>query len=388
MSGEAQPDFGSLRAERVGSEDSGLAIPCHQPSDAHEQQKSHRAQKLGGSKENLLSPKEDLEKATMYTFDEEEEVWAKKVVYVRIAEKPFQQGTFRVCYKMWLLDENGEEHPMVAKMFKKDKSVEEYFNEAFCQVISEGYAKEFNKIGMSRSVQFAPVHVLKLHERDGTFVTAEPFLKGSYVKHNDNDGHVDTLDPVPQAFSHFSWHASEGKLLICDIQGVGDHYTDPSIQTPDADRMFGSGNIGEQTIVKFFRSHHCNCLCRAHGLRSPRAELQALGAVLRASSHSEDAPQMHERPHPQRPVGKSHEGTLTVGHPRNIRDKLAAEAGAGTAKKGPGWGVSLNLKLVGGFGHHSVSTGSTPGGARDERRSPIANAFRRVFRSTEASNGK
>ena len=70
------------------------------------------------------------------------------------------------------------------------------------------------------------------------------------VKHNDNDGHVDTNELLPQvhlqvlavvqyiqnsalhfadvprsvcawqAFSHFSWEASERNLLVCDIQGV------------------------------------------------------------------------------------------------------------------------------------------------------------------------
>lgn len=39
-----------------------------------------------------------------------------------------------------------------------------------------------------------------------------------------------TLGPnTPQAFSHFTYCHSGGKLLICDIQGVGDKYTDPQI---------------------------------------------------------------------------------------------------------------------------------------------------------------
>jgi hypothetical protein len=45
------------------------------------------------------------------------------------------------------------------------------------------------------------------------------------MKHNDNDGNITSKDPVPQAFSHFSFVASGGSVLVCDIQGVGSDYT-------------------------------------------------------------------------------------------------------------------------------------------------------------------
>ena len=34
---------------------------------------------------------------------------------------------------------------------------------------------------------------------------------------------------TPQAFSHFTYEASEQKILICDVQGVNDIYTDPQV---------------------------------------------------------------------------------------------------------------------------------------------------------------
>eukprot|EP00961_Rhodomonas_salina_P180821 2440406-Rhodomonas_salina.2 len=85
-------------------------------------------------------------------------------------------------------------------------------------MLAEDYAKEFNRLGLKRSIGFLPVSVFKLSERGGQLVNVEPILAGKYVKHNDNDGHVDTDDMVPQAFSHFSWEKSKRKLLICDIQ--------------------------------------------------------------------------------------------------------------------------------------------------------------------------
>ena len=38
---------------------------------------------------------------------------------------------------------------------------------------------------------------------------------------------------TPQAFSHFTYEYSNHTLLICDVQGVGDMYTDPQVHTID-----------------------------------------------------------------------------------------------------------------------------------------------------------
>lgn len=59
-------------------------------------------------------------------------------------------------------------------------------------------------------------------------------------------------DPVPQAFSHFSWHASKGMFLICDIQGWGHVLTDPQIHTIDG-KGFGAGNLGVDGIGAFLK---------------------------------------------------------------------------------------------------------------------------------------
>ena len=36
---------------------------------------------------------------------------------------------------------------------------------------------------------------------------------------------------TPQAFSHFTFEKSGHELIVVDIQGVGDLYTDPQIHT-------------------------------------------------------------------------------------------------------------------------------------------------------------
>ena len=55
---------------------------------------------------------------------------------------------------------------------------------------------------------------------------------GQYTKYTNNYGFVSAEGRLtPQAFSHWTWCASAGQHLVCDIQGVGDMYTDPQIHS-------------------------------------------------------------------------------------------------------------------------------------------------------------
>jgi len=69
--------------------------------------------------------------------------------------------------------------------------------------------------------------------RVGSFVR---LLQGEYIKYNSNSGFVEetgTCRQTPQAFSHFTFERSGHELIIVDVQGVGDLYTDPQIHTFD-----------------------------------------------------------------------------------------------------------------------------------------------------------
>jgi len=206
--------------------------------------------------------------ASKYTFDPQNSKWVRERVRVQIARNPFAQGGMRVVYRMREFDEkinNGEYVEGVAKRFKPECNESQYYyDEAMTQMVAESYAQEFNRRGSGHYIGFLPVSVLRV-DLDGTLYNTEPLLRGDYQKHNDNSGHIDTQVDLPQAFSHFTYEASNRTLIVVDIQGVGDYYTDPQIHSFNGEG-FGLGNLGASGIKKFLHSHKCNRVCRLLGL--------------------------------------------------------------------------------------------------------------------------
>jgi len=74
--------------------------------------------------------------------------------------------------------------------------------------------------------------VIEFIEREGSpLYHMEHFIEGEYIKYNSNSGFVSELTrQTPHAFSHFSFERSGHGLIVVDIQGVGDLYTDPQVR--------------------------------------------------------------------------------------------------------------------------------------------------------------
>ena len=133
---------------------------------------------------------------------------------------------------------------MAKRAIDPDSEPSLYFRDVEMQSHCAYYAKEFNQYNPPRKVQFLDAFVLELDSlhsyKPSIFFGVERHISGSYCKHNNNHGYVESEDQrnTPQAFSHFTYEVSCQNMLVVDIQGVGDIYTDPQIHTIDGAYIF------------------------------------------------------------------------------------------------------------------------------------------------------
>lgn len=271
-------------------------------------------------------PVATMEAVHAWSYDYATNQWSRKDMVVRIAPQTFAEGGMRGAYKMVVVGPAGEK-PFVAKkfneftetqmiappiesfggqdpdkvvqkpwvmqtlnrqpdcdlekkiadsVFKDDQGVttREFLTwhrrlklfkvdvemQGFCQT----YAKEFNKLRPPKLVEFLEAFIIVCYQRpDNTIYACEPMIAGEYVKHSNNSGMVQDTRNTPQAFSHFTHWFSKGQHVIVDIQGVGDTYTDPQVHSVEG--RFGMGNLGQDGIDSFFKTHRCNLICKGLG---------------------------------------------------------------------------------------------------------------------------
>lgn len=205
---------------------------------------------------------------------------------MKIDPQPFAKGGLRQVFHLQDLsiDNNQQEHLLreeepptsyVAKIaIDPNENPDTYFRDVEMQAVAANFARRYNSYNPPRRVEFLEAWILQLipsgedadHAEDitlrGTICGVEPFIAGEYHKHNNNFGYVSDLERnTPQAFSHFTYVASGQQILVVDIQGVRDHYTDPQIHTRKG-KEFGKGNLATRGFERFLESHRCNPICR------------------------------------------------------------------------------------------------------------------------------
>uniref|UniRef100_A0A0X3Q1X7 Eukaryotic elongation factor 2 kinase n=1 Tax=Schistocephalus solidus TaxID=70667 RepID=A0A0X3Q1X7_SCHSO len=223
--------------------------------------------------------------------------WIKDDILVKIEQSPFDRGAMRECFRLKKAPINGDwdaASNYVAKRYISDVSSSVYLDDVRLQMEAKLWAEAFNRQNPPKKVdvfQMAVIEILDetrivpkhlsetcrsepvtttnasvLNKPEPRFYHIERYMDGDYRKYNSNVGFVDEkLRNTPQAFSHFTFERSGHRLLVVDIQGVGDLYTDPQIHTADG-IGYNDGNLGLRGMALFFHTHRCNPLCAWLGL--------------------------------------------------------------------------------------------------------------------------
>lgn len=224
---------------------------------------------------------------------------------------PFAQGAFRWVAKGTYTDGLRAGQACVCKWFKTGHVMESTFFDLDIKAMNKAldlvkewnsrkYVNEVIRVNIPEVWEFTPGSRYAGHK-----VLQEPFIE-NYQKFNSNTGWADSKTAWPQlmqALSHFSYHASGGQFVLCDLQGgiysKGAILTDPVILSRN--KSYGVTDLGPQGISSFFSNHRCNQYCK-HNWSKPTDRTRyhavqmgtSMAGLTTGGLHA--MPQQHSRP--------------------------------------------------------------------------------------------
>lgn len=199
----------------------------------------------------------------------------QKDIFIRIGHKTFSNGdrysdgSFRRAYRMEI---RGSDEKYVFKVFLNPSTgLDKVYDSVRILHEAQRFADGFNQHS-PKSISFVNPAIILFPHLGHVPATMEPYLTGEYVKHTNNYEYVNMdkfnrpKNYTPHAFSHYCYEVTGGRKMVVDLQGISGMWTDPAIHSKDNDGS--SGNLGEEGMKSFFRSHVCNPICESLGLKN------------------------------------------------------------------------------------------------------------------------
>lgn len=226
-------------------------------------------------------------------------------------DHPFSQGAFRWVAKGVYVGGERDGQAAVTKWFKSGHTFEQEFFDLDIKAVDKAIelVREFNNqdiVGSTIKMNRPEVWTFFPHAGSdwaGRKTLTEPFIE-NWEKFNSNTGWNDDdvlWGRVMQALSHFSYHASGGQFVLCDLQGGiyrdGAVLTDPVILSRN--KLYGPTDLGPNGISSFFSRHVCNEFCRS-GWTKPRdqsAYHRAKQGTSMVDSGAYKVPSLSSRPY-------------------------------------------------------------------------------------------
>ena len=222
------------------------------------------------------------------SFDFNHMIWSPtwKDINFNLAIKPFGTGAFRNAYKANSLDTRFAGKSWVVKRFKESaidtintlNQTPEQQSKKVVQMhsLAQHLAKKL-AAEVAESSTFGPVFTYNdiylgkiTSESSEEFVTIEQFIGGEFIKYLNNsaecDVDADEMTQKAETLAHFSFHKTDKRLLLTDIQGCKYMLCDPEIASADIyngdEFMFCVGNLSRHAIKNFGLTHVCNPFCK------------------------------------------------------------------------------------------------------------------------------
>ncbi|TFB03107.1 hypothetical protein CCMA1212_004516 [Trichoderma ghanense] len=183
---------------------------------------------------------------------------------------PIAEGSFRWVAKGKYVSGPRSNQACVTKWFKTGAVFSKDFFRYDILAVDKALeiVNRFNQLGVvDKEVKINVPQVWRFEDNcnddwAGQMSLVEPFIQ-NYQKFNSNTGwnnETTAWGKVMQALSHFSYHATGGFYVLCDLQG-GVYQREIVLSDPvilSRRREFGVTDLGPHGISSFFSTHECD----------------------------------------------------------------------------------------------------------------------------------